>query len=121
MAGSGKQIDAEFFDLDRKEAGALGGVKKKQNPLAPAPGTDFRHRLQGTGHVGTMGENDEPGFRLPAGMKDSSGIDAPLAVGGHLDHLHALLLQSAQRPGDRIMLHAGGHHPVAGRNRPKSP
>ncbi len=69
--------------------------------------------LNGSRNVGAVRQDQQPG-RRGAGRPDIGGGNEAPAVRRHLDHRHPSLLQGAQRASDGVVLHAGGHHPVAG-------
>jgi len=112
VAGKGEQIDVHGFDIDGNGPGGLGCVHAQGNTPFAGDRRDLGDRHDGAGHVGCMGDHDEPGIR-PDERDDISGIElAAAGAGGHAE-VRSAGPGGVQRPHHRVVLHPGDHRVTA--------
>ena len=63
VAGEGQQIDEHRLDVDRQDAGGLGGVDQEKQVVFAGQFADLLNRLHRAQDVAGMGLGDEPGLR----------------------------------------------------------
>ena len=113
MAGKTENVDVHFPYVNWNYPRRLGSVHHQQQTVGLGDCSDFPHIHQIPRQIGAVGADNGPGV-APDGSFKGFIRDPPPLVGGQNGQFHASFLQFIQGPQDRIVLHGGGNHMVAG-------
>src|SRR6059058_1651463 len=104
MAGSGEQMTADFVDINRQVAEALGRVNEIPKAALGGKLADSLHRLDGASDIGSMGQRNQLRPRRD-GSADVVRINIAVSVTRDVRRCYvAVLGQEPKRPENRIVL-----------------
>jgi hypothetical protein len=104
VPGSGEKIYAQIPHVDRKVAGALGGIDQQQcAPPMGEPG-DLSDRLHRSGDVGAVRQRNQSRVRAQR-LRDITLRNHPFPVRLHESHLDTAAAHQVQRTQQRVVFH----------------